>query len=409
MQGTRHDDCAAVQHLSSLTQLEQLGICASGWSQGDRAAWYYGDRLWPVLPSQLLSGLTALTQLEGNFFAVDLPASIGSCMRLQKLAVCLRHDSQQLGVDGWACLARLTCLTELRLLNAHMFEASSEACAALRKLSKLQLIGAACWSPAILPALTACVQLSQICGKWIATSARAYAPATAVLPGVTVLAGAAGACPFESFPNLSSFQGACLADGLEFLHPGFGLPSILESLSQHCTNLCELDMTASSSSVAGRAYHSAEAAARSVRVAAIRSLTALQHLTCLKFTPRDDYELVALGHACSVLEGHSLQELHLNQGRNSEVTAAAFMQLRHLRALPKLFLHLVSQDAITDLATDALMFLSALSGCRAVQLRLPVFCEPPMLRKFTTALKDLRDAGLPAPQFDWWAEPRSRV
>lgn len=389
-------DYAAVQHLSSLTQLEQLGIWVSEWEQDDRAARYYGDKAWPVLPAQLLSTLTGLSRLGSDLFAVESLGSIGSCVRLQQLSVCVRQDSRQLGPDDWAGLAQLTCLTELRLPNAHMFEASSEACAALGKLSKLQLMGAAWWSPAFLPALTACVQLTQICGMWGSATGVEHAGATSVLPQVSVLTGTAGSCPVGSFPDLSKFQGAWLADGWEFLYLSFGSPSILESLSQHCTKLVELDMTAASSSVARQQHDPVEATASRVRVAAIQSLTSLQHLTCLKFTPPDDCELVALVHACSVLEGHSLQELHLNEGDALRgVTAAAWMQLRQLRALPKLFLQFRSNTTSTQLAKDAFVFFSALSGCGSVQLRLSY---PSMIRIFSNALRELRQAGLPAPQ-----------
>jgi hypothetical protein len=56
-------------------------------------------------------------------------------------------------------------LTHLRLLNAQMSEAMPGACAALSKLIKLiklMLIAAGTCSPAFLPVLTACVQLTQI-------------------------------------------------------------------------------------------------------------------------------------------------------------------------------------------------------------------------------------------------------
>lgn len=131
------DDYAAVQQLSGLAQLEHLGIWASDWDENNRLQRYLQNTTTPVLPPQLLSCLTALTRLESNLFGVNPLTGISSCVGLQHLSVCVGTTRRQLGSDEWSCVASLTCLTQLRLLNIDMPEACSEACAALSKLKKL--------------------------------------------------------------------------------------------------------------------------------------------------------------------------------------------------------------------------------------------------------------------------------
>jgi hypothetical protein len=134
--------------------------------------------------------------------------------------------------------------------------------------------------------------------------------------------------------------------------------------------------------------------------AAIDSMTALQQLTCLKFTPGTDLELLALVRACCVLEGHSLQELHVSEGDirlSIEVVpppaTATWIQLVQLRQLRKLAVRIVSRTTHDALAAEAVVFLGALSGCKTVSLRLPSLTFVP----FEDARAELSRVGWPVP------------
>jgi hypothetical protein len=101
--------------------------------------------------------------LESNVSGVNI-AELSGCIDLQHLAVCA--VPLQLAPADWASLAALTRLTELRLLSVEVREATPEACAALRQLTRLQVAATQGWSQALIPALTACASLTEISGSW---------------------------------------------------------------------------------------------------------------------------------------------------------------------------------------------------------------------------------------------------
>jgi hypothetical protein len=131
------------------------------------------------------------------------------------------------------------------------------------------------------------------------------------------------------------------------------------------------------------------------RVAAVQALTSLRQLTCLRFTPYDSCEFLGLVQACCVLEGHSLQELHVSKGSSTQVSAAAWMQLGKLRQLRQLSVNIRAADTHASLAANTAVFLGTLSGCGAVLLSLP----GPIV-SFEGGLAALQRAGLPAPQVE---------
>lgn len=240
--------------------------------------------------------------------SVDV-AGPSACVHLQHLAVCTAQSSRQLKPADWASLAQLSCLTELCLLNAVFQKASPEACAALSKLTRLQVITAYKLPQTFVPALTACVQLTEIIGTWqpLCNNDRAVV----CLPQVLVLniptaADDARSC-FERFPNVRHLREDVLVDGVHHLYAYAMEPLHLSDLCKHCTHLQRLVLTAAGSSFASDADHLD-------CVAAIQSLTALQHLTRLDFTPYDNPEFLALIQSCCVLDDHSLQELHVSDG-----------------------------------------------------------------------------------------------
>jgi hypothetical protein len=186
-------------------------------------------------------------------------------------------------------------------------------------------------------------------------------------------------------------------------------PMSLQSLCQHCTSLRELVLTAKFSSLDCRDCQDApwveyrygtgpgivtgrEAAS------AIQSLTCLHQLTCLKFTPADDIAHTALVRACCVLEGHSLQELHITQGFEGGVTAAALMQLGQLRQLRKLSVNVVCEKARIGLEEGGIAFLSAVSNIKLVEIIFPFAPEC-----FECCADVLKQFGMPVPSLELYA------
>jgi hypothetical protein len=168
-------------------------------------------------------------------------------------------------------------------------------------------------------------------------------------------------------------------------------------MCKYCTDLRDLDLKASQQTLCpmdsqGRAYTSR------VRAEAIQYLTSLQQLTCLKFTPSDSFELLSLVQACCVLEGHSLQELHVTQGNilpHFSVRPAAWIQLRELRHLQHLSVKLTCEQTCACLADEALVLLSALRHCGSVTLTVTGLTV-----LFEAALAALREAGMPTPRVE---------
>jgi hypothetical protein len=154
-----------MHQLSGLTQLQHLAIRMEDWGTAERKQHYLFYERADVLPDQLLSvyGLTALTRLETDIGSGLTLFGISTCVSLQHLEVSV---SDEIEPHQWEYLAPLTRLTHLRLLDAVLDQISPEACDALSCLTKLQVAAAGSWSPAFLPALAACVQLTEICGSW---------------------------------------------------------------------------------------------------------------------------------------------------------------------------------------------------------------------------------------------------
>jgi hypothetical protein len=394
-----------MQCFSALKQLQHLAIWAD-WDE-DLSRYEHGfDADWPDLPAQLLPALTSLTRLESNLFDVPAVAELSSCVNLQHLAVCSSCGKHklcahvELGAADWACLAALTHLTELRLMNVCMLEASPQACEAFSKLTRLQIAAAFEWSRDFLPALTACARLTEVCGTW-GWPRQSSEPVVHTLPQVLLLSAFCGLEPdlpprYECFPNLRRLRQDVLSDGRPFMHVFVICPSDVHLLCKHCTGLEELVLTAETSSLLPEIEHEEDVNT----VAAVQSLTSLQCLTRLAFTPCHEYEFLALVQACCVLESHSLQELHVTDGDlDSDVTVPAWLQLGHMQQLRKLSLRITHSPTYARLVEQAHIFLSALFGCDTVVLQLPGPIGP-----FESALAALREAGLPAPRVVCWGE-----
>jgi hypothetical protein len=413
VQNTNPLQDVGLHQLSGLTQLQHLAIRMHDWDDGERKQHYdlYEgiDMLTDAVPS--VYGLTALTRLETDLSSGLTLFGISSCVSLQHLAVCVSDGLQP---QEWGYLAPLTRLTQLRLLGAILEEPTPEAFAALSGLTKLQAAAASTWSPGFLLALTNNRQLTEIGGSWQHDdSSESSGPPGWDLPHVLTLSPGLCTPPFELFPNLRHFR----ADKFLLEHPNPDPATIhdvtLHSLCRDCTGLRELVLTAGDKGLVGSFYESQyiilpmgapPAAYSSGCTAALQALTSLQRLTCLKFCPSSKYELLALVQACSVLERHSLQEVHVverstgsfgqPQG-HGRLNAAAWSQLGRLRRLRLLSVVITCQGTYRRLVREADVFLSALSGCGPVVLHLPGYTAP-----FDAALFELQAAGVPAPHVE---------
>jgi hypothetical protein len=395
-------ECTGVHHISGLTGLQHLSICTN-WN--DYEMRYTGRMLFenhiccPTLPAQLLVAFTGLTRLESDLCNAGSLAGISSCINLQHLEVCM-VSRRGLQAADWVELATLTQLTELRLLKVVLSEPSPEAFEALSKLTKLQVAAAARWSPAFLPALTTCTRLTELSGVW--EYGRGHGAEHAgfghiVLPQLEVLDATfePGVACFECVPNLRHLRADVCVNGKTYLFPTVMTPASMQSLCRHCTCLQTLVLSALHSSFESFDGEVQAPAGRNQPsyVAAIQRLTSLQHLTCLKFTPVYDAELLALVQACCVLlDSHSLQELHVAEQFSEDLSGTAWMQLGQLRRLRKLSVQV--SHACDELAAEAFVFLGALAGCGTVALKLPARAS---LQPFEVALEALHAAGLPVP------------
>jgi hypothetical protein len=166
------------------------------------------------------------------------------------------------------------------------------------------------------------------------------------------------------FPSLRQLRADVLVEGSQCPNAFVMSPLDLSHLCMQCTGLQELALTAQIWTLTP--YDSLET------VAAIQSMTSLQHLTSLKFTPRNDLALLALVRACCVLEGHSLQQLHVSEGcftprQRPGIIAAAWMQLGQMRRLRKLAVRIPLTPTHSDLAGQAAVFMT---GCSVLAVAL---------------------------------------
>jgi hypothetical protein len=209
------DAYEASEHLSGLKKLQHLVI----WAHWDEPPeWYYGVAC-AAVPGQPFAAMLGLTRLEFNAFGLDTLEELSSCRNLQQLAVCMTRRS--LRPADWGSISHLTQLTELRLLNADLTEANAEACEACSKLTKLQVAAAAVWSQAFVPALTACVRLTEVSGDWtwVGSSAGHVLPQVLVLEGMVIPANRVElhGAQLGLFPRLRHLRADVLVDGSQFL------------------------------------------------------------------------------------------------------------------------------------------------------------------------------------------------
>jgi hypothetical protein len=130
----------------------------------------------------------------------------------------------------------------------------------------------------------------------------------------------------DCFPNVRHLREDVLLDGIHYVHDHAMTPSCLSAFCKHFTGLQRLVLTAECSSLDPDV-------SELDRIAAIRSLTQLQHLTNLSFTPFGSVEFLALIQSCCILEEHSLSELHVSDSYEVSVSTAAWTQLAALRRL----------------------------------------------------------------------------
>lgn len=327
---------SSIDMLSSLHKLEDLTLCLPLDGQ--------------ISLAQMLAGMTALTCLSVTACPVPAMACVSSCSALRELLLgCSDELHEELGPGEWESIGMLTDLTSLELANAHMYTATPACVAALSKLPKLQVVGAAKWSADVLSAYTVCTQLRKISGPWKAGGSTHGAR----FPELTMLDFAGGSPPFQAFPNLSSLSLKSSLAAADFV-----------ALSQQCKGvkrlLVELDARHphDSTSLSPDQPHD-------VRCAAVQSLNALECLETFEFMVHDNVELVALARVASVLVDRGLKHLSLFN-RNGCLTAGALLHLGRIPGLQTLHLELDERSLDAMSPDDAPMFLAALCDVSSV-------------------------------------------
>lgn len=358
-------DEADVLPLRNLHSLQRLDITDST------------DFFWPLLSAELAAGLTSLTEVQLGGCPVAALKHVSSCVALRSLfATCPEGAEQELGQAEWAAVGCLTGLTRLELLNARFLSASPECCAAVNSLLRLQVTGAYLWSADILSAFSSCVHLTKILGHWEQGSIADFV----VLPSVLALGETGGSPPLAAFPNLTAIE----QDEYMFVK-AFG------SIAQHCTGLTELavyDGPRSSTSLPPDATSSA-------RIGAIKSLSALTHLTRLDFRVRDNTELAVLVNVAAGLLSVGLKRLDLLLlSESPRLSVGALMLVAKLRGVPLLGLKPLANSIMVGVRKDPDTFLMSLSGNLMVSVMLP---EQEDLDAVEAACQRLKESGLPCP------------
>lgn len=334
----------------------------------------------PSLTPQLLYGLTSLTSLFCDLSPVNTLPHVSTCTSLRELTVDCRDQQQaELDEEVWASLTPLSYLSVLELGNARLLTPSPALCAALEQLPRLKVLGAGSWSPAVLPALTVCTQLSSLKGPWRPGDV----PEWIRLPQVLELGMVMGAVPFSAFPEVRTVHTA-------------GLLTIdsLTSLVKHCSALQRL---LASGDRHGRVHLETApdlVATIPQRFKALAALSRLTNLTVLEHVVYSDLEVQALVQAARRLAPRrNLNSLKV--WLCGPVSIAGAMQLA---GLPPRLAHLqveaMHPDVASALAFHASVFLCSLSSIRqlCIQIR-----EASEVQAFLEAMQWVLDRALPRP------------
>jgi len=333
----------------------------------------------PALTPQLLHGLTSLTSLFCDLSPVGTLPHVSTCTSLRELVVdCRDRQQAELEEDVWASLAPLSYLSVLDVWNARLLTPSPALCAALEQLPRLKVIAAASWSPAVLPALTVCTQLSSLKGAWRAGDV----PEWVRLPQVQELGMAVSAAPFSAFPEVRTVHTA-------------GLLTIdsLNSLEQHCSGLQRLLASGDHRDRVRTDTAPDLEATLPQRFVALAALSRLTNLTVLEHVVSSDLEVQGLVQVARRLARRKLSRLGVLLC--GPVSVAGAMQLAGLPPrLSHLRVEAINPDTASALAFHASVFLCSLSSIRELYICVREASEA---QAFVEAMQWILDGSLPRP------------
>lgn len=194
--------------------------------------------------------------------------------------------------------------------------------------------------------------MTELGGGWTARDA----PITDVLcPHIQVLWATHDHIPCSALPNLLCVN----------LYRGIPA-AVLVALSQYCCRLQSIRLSClpDTPTHGVRTVHAGHA---SDRVAALRSLTNLQHLVALDYAVTDDSELLALAHVAALLARHELRELTMLVQDTAAVSDFCLIGFGQLSGLGLLHVWLL-KPGLMWAADPSRAFVSVLAGVRDVQL-----------------------------------------
>lgn len=349
---------AHVAKLSALHPLQQLRLSVPNGSEVE-----VDDGL------QFLSKLTSLTSLEVQLPFVTGLSNISSCTKLRELRVW--RDEYRDSVSGTLKVAECSAVSHLTHLTSLDLGWELEKAAvpvlysALRKLPKLQRVGAFVWTPKALQVFSGLTALTHIAGGWLDTPQVARLK-KGCCPHVKCLATTYGSVPFEAFPNLEEvgYEGALAATAMSDLAEH--APHIHTFRLQHYLPQAEYGDEDYDEEVDewwtlpdGDTMHN--------RVAAMQGLAQLTGLTTLELHVLDDAELAALASGATAVQQLTVVVPCWND--SLAVTPSGLAQLGRLCSLRSLELHLEAR--LWDRAPAARMMLCSLSNVETVSILAP--------------------------------------
>lgn len=384
LQAHKPFSCKHLSVLGKLNNLEQLAIQIPG-----HTALLDVPGNAPQLCSWLAS-LSSLTHLVLSIPTVSGVCSISGCTSLCDLSLqgaAVKGAELQLGDTEWDALGHLTRLTALDVYEGFQAVTVSDACtAALSRLGGLVALWGPLWTEDSLQVLSQLPHLSQIRGCWGAGQRENAAPTRAsdlVCSQVTLLEVMGGDVPFQAFPNLLKLS---LRSNTTML-----TLQALAGLAQCCPKLQEVWVPVGQGPT-HQNYILDDTTPLAQRVASIKSLSRLEHLSVLGWKPSVDAEMAAVVAAAESLA--KLKHVAVVRESGSRVSCVGLLHLARLVQVEKLEILWNDETVLPDVA-GATGLLSVL--CRVPRLEV-LAAGPRSEGRMQEARRSCEQQGLPLSQ-----------
>jgi hypothetical protein len=335
-----------------------------------------------------LGSLSALTRLVMSLPSISGLCSISGCTSLSDLylqGAVVQGAELQLGQPEWDAIGQLTKLRMLYVSEGFQAIPTSDACsAALSRLGALVWVGCVLWTEDNLQVLSRLPHLELIKGSWGATQLDPAAPPSVLDPicqHVTLLEVLGGVVPFRGFPNLLKL---CLWSNNTLL-----TLDALAALSQHCSQLQELWV---SKEPVCTGFTLDDTVPLATRIAGIKSLSRLEHLSVLGWKPSVDAEVAALVAAVEPLAKLKHVAIVLEMG--NMVSCVGLLHLARPVQLEKLQILWNDDSRPPDMA-GATALLSMLCHVHLVEM---LAAGPQVEWRMQLARAMCGQQGLPLPQ-----------